>query len=321
MSRFLVALVLFGLAASASGQSVDLTATPATGSAPLPVTLAWSSTGVNSCTKDGVTVPTTGSESKTVTVDTTFAISCASGKDYTDLEWTAPTENVDGSAIPATGPGSLAGYELQYADNPAWTNVKMVTVPASQLTYRVSSLPNATYYYRVNAFNVEGLRSDWTGPVPDTINTIQVTDTALVDIQEVVTRPVYNVVKRTNGFVLVQVGTVPTTVACNSAQSVNGHYAVPVSAVTWSGSVRTIVTVSRCENVAPISGRLGTSATAVYDVVKRTNGFVLVQVGTVPLNTTCDANQSVNGNYAVPVSAVTWSGTVRPVVVARCVAQ
>lgn len=57
----------------------------------------------------------------------------------------------------------------------------------------------------------------------------------------------------------------------------------------------------------------------VYTVLKQENRFVLVGVGTVPANTPCDPNQSVNGHNAVPLAAVQWAGTVRPqVVVAKC---
>lgn len=65
------------------------------------------------------------------------------------------------------------------------------------------------------------------------------------------------------------------------------------------------------------------TAPAVYNVIKRDNGFVLVYVGQVSLNTPCDITQSVNGYYAVARSAVTsWAGTVKPiVVVAQCSAQ
>lgn len=62
-----------------------------------------------------------------------------------------------------------------------------------------------------------------------------------------------------------------------------------------------------------------TIETLVYNVVKRDNGFALIAVGNVPLNTPCDINQSVNGKYVVPVDSVTWLGSVRPiVVVATC---
>jgi len=76
------------------------------------------------------------------------------------------------------------------------------------------------------------------------------------------------------------------------------------------------------DNSTPIPPGMtfSTSAPAVYNSVKKANGFVLVYVGQVPLNTPCDITQSVNGYYAVPVAAVTsWAGTVKPiVVVAQC---
>jgi hypothetical protein len=58
----------------------------------------------------------------------------------------------------------------------------------------------------------------------------------------------------------------------------------------------------------------------VYNVVKKADGFVMVPVGTIALNTLCIKTQTINGYYAVPVSKVaTWSGSVRPiVVVAKC---
>ncbi len=303
--------------------TVDITAVPSSGQAPLPVTLSWSSTGVTTCIKDSVPVGPAGSESKVVTATTTYQIACTGGTDYTDVSWTAPTENVDGSPVPATGPGSIAGYELFYSTNPA--NVLTATpivIPADVRTYRITGQPAATYYYMLKAFNVEQQRSDPAGPVSNVVNNITASDSVTVTILPDTTRPVYNVVKRANGFVLVAVGTVPTSTACDRTQVVNGNYAVPVSAVTWSGSVRPIVAVANCETQPPVTGRLGTSATTVYNLVKRANGFVLVAVGTVPLNTTCDATQSVNGHNVVPVSAVTWSGSVKPiVVVAKCVQQ
>ena len=53
----------------------------------------------------------------------------------------------------------------------------------------------------------------------------------------------------------------------------------------------------------------------VFTVLKRDNRFVLLPVGTVPVGTPCDSEQSVNGRHAVDVAAVQWTGTVRPVVV------
>lgn len=57
----------------------------------------------------------------------------------------------------------------------------------------------------------------------------------------------------------------------------------------------------------------------VYQVLGTDGGFQFLPVGTVPANTQCVTTQQVNGRYAVPTSAVTWYGSVKPkVVVAQC---
>lgn len=52
-----------------------------------------------------------------------------------------------------------------------------------------------------------------------------------------------------------------------------------------------------------------------YTILKREDRFVMLPVGTVPPDTQCDTSQGVNGYYVVPRESVTWSGTVKPVVV------
>lgn len=64
----------------------------------------------------------------------------------------------------------------------------------------------------------------------------------------------------------------------------------------------------------PPSNLTVTSGVA-YTVIKAEDKFVLLPVGTVPAGVACDPTQSVNGKYVVPRSSVTWSGSVRPVVV------
>lgn len=57
----------------------------------------------------------------------------------------------------------------------------------------------------------------------------------------------------------------------------------------------------------------------VYQVLGTDGGFQFLPVGTVGPNTQCITTQQVNGRYAVPTSAVTWYGSVKPkVVVAQC---
>ena len=56
-----------------------------------------------------------------------------------------------------------------------------------------------------------------------------------------------------------------------------------------------------------------------FTIIKREDRFVLLPVGTVPADTPCDTSQAINGHYVVPRESVTWSGTVKPVVVvAQC---
>jgi hypothetical protein len=70
---------------------------------------------------------------------------------------------------------------------------------------------------------------------------------------------------------------------------------------------------------APATLTVAAGALIVYQVLGTDGGFQFLPVGTVPPNTQCITTQQVNGRYAVPASAVTWYGSVKPkVVVAQC---
>lgn len=59
----------------------------------------------------------------------------------------------------------------------------------------------------------------------------------------------------------------------------------------------------------------------VHQIVTINNAIWLLPIGTVTADTECITEQSVNGMYAVPVDAITWSpgSTARPpIVVANC---
>lgn len=57
----------------------------------------------------------------------------------------------------------------------------------------------------------------------------------------------------------------------------------------------------------------------VYYVIQQVNKFILLPVGSIPVGTSCNTMEYVNGYYVVPRDLVTWSGTVKPlVVVAQC---
>jgi hypothetical protein len=62
-----------------------------------------------------------------------------------------------------------------------------------------------------------------------------------------------------------------------------------------------------------------TIAPAAYYLVQQRGRLVPVVVGTVPVPFPCDPKQQANNLMAVPTSAVTWTGTARPLIVlAQC---
>lgn len=262
-----IIFVLFLMISRAfSAPVVTLTASPASGPAPLTTTLTWNATGADTCRRGIIDVPLSGSVQITgVVVDTQYTVTCTSGKNYSDVTWTAPTEMLTGvnitAPIPATGPDSLAGYRLLYGTNQAALssnppndtapNVTPVDIPdKAALSFRVLNQPNGTYYYRLSAYNASNQYSDYAGPVNNTILVESTSATVLLDVQSFSTYEnlVYNVVKKTDGFSMIIVGTIPLNTPCIKTQTVNGYYAVPSALVTWSGSVRSIVVVAKCKD-------------------------------------------------------------------------
>lgn len=70
---------------------------------------------------------------------------------------------------------------------------------------------------------------------------------------------------------------------------------------------------------APTNLQVTVTSLTAYTVIKRVDRFVMLPVGTVPADTTCDPTQQVNGYFAVPRAKVQWAGNVQPdVVVAQC---
>lgn len=98
------------------------------------------------------------------------------------------------------------------------------------------------------------------------------------------------------------------------------HKVTGLTPGTWWFSLAAVTPTDRSEFVTVTKtvtpAEFVTKATAVYTFVKAEgNVLVLPTLHTVPLGTVCDATQSVNGKYIIPRSAVTWSGSARPVAV------
>jgi hypothetical protein len=142
----------------------------------------------------------------------------------TTITWTPPTQRCDGTALT-----NLAGYSLTYGQRRA-------ELPLTPLSYNVTGLTPGDWWFSLAAVDAAGERSEF------------VTVNKTVQPAEFVTlaTPAYSVAKSTNRLILIQVGTVPLGTLCDATQSVNGHYAVPYTAVTWSGSTRPKLVMAKC---------------------------------------------------------------------------
>ena len=78
------------------------------------------------------------------------------------LSWTPPTTNTDGSAIPATGAGSLTGTRVEWGScsgTAFGTAAGTVTVPTPATSTTITGLGVATYCFRAFARNAYGSES------------------------------------------------------------------------------------------------------------------------------------------------------------------
>lgn len=166
----------------------------------------------------------------------------------TTLSWTAPTQNTDGSAY--TDP---AGYKIYHGTVDGGPYPIVVTINNPAVTeFIISGLAIGDHYFVSTAFNQAGAESDYSNQAIKTIvPSVPNPPSGLVVLAEDLS--VRTVSKIPEGFLLLNVGVVPAGTPCDSTQSSNGHYSVPISAVTWSDPARNdgtaelpLVVVAQC---------------------------------------------------------------------------
>lgn len=162
------------------------------------------------------------------------------------LTWTLATQNTDGTAIPASGPTSLASTRVEWgtcsgSNFGTKAGEQVVAKPAT--THTVTNLSAGTYCFRAYSRTVAGLESAPTNAVTKTILQAPPNPPGNLVVADLV---VYQVIGTPDAFALLPVGTVPAGTACDPSQSINGRYAVPRAAVTWYGSVKPQVVVAQC---------------------------------------------------------------------------
>jgi hypothetical protein len=159
----------------------------------------------------------------------------------TMLSFTAPTLNEDGTDY--DDPGGYIVYWGTAVDN--YPNSGMINDPAVT-TYLVEDLTTGNWFFVVTAFDDK---------VP--YNESEFSNVAMKLISDITPEPptnltvanttVFTVVQQKDKFILLVVGTVPPDTVCDPNQRTNGHYAVPVAAVTFTGTVRPVVVVAQCQ--------------------------------------------------------------------------
>jgi hypothetical protein len=81
------------------------------------------------------------------------------------LAWQPPTTNTNGSPIT-----NLAGYKIHYGTQSAnYTDVVSVD-NAGVARYVVENLPKGTYYFALTAYNSQGVESELSAEVAETVN-------------------------------------------------------------------------------------------------------------------------------------------------------
>ena len=273
--RFLLPLLaLFSLSAFAqAAPTVTLTASPTTGISPLSVTLTWSTTELvapASCTASGSWSGTKALSGSEVVAGLTggaktFTLTCAAATGTATLTWTAPTQNTDGSTIPASGAGSLAGFELFHAATSAGVSTAtpiVVNNPAAT-TYTITGLPVGVRYYAAKAFNAEAIRSDFSGQVNNTIVLPSATANASVTVNVKPRPPVLSATITTayelngiknDGTILLgrAVGTIPLGAPCIDYpfETNKGlYYGIERENVTFTRQPKSSMVVTKCELV------------------------------------------------------------------------
>jgi hypothetical protein len=146
-------------------------------------------------------------------------VACAYAGDAT-LNWTAPTQNTDGSPLM-----DLDHYKIYYGTSTTSLTQLVDLITKSLLTYKVTNLAPGTWFFSMTAINTAGIESDKSNVVskvilptkPNSPTDLTVTTIALF-------RLVQNISPTGEGdLVMVLLGTVPAGTSCDVSQTITTH--------------------------------------------------------------------------------------------------
>ena len=169
-----------------------------------------------------------------------------------ELTWTYPATNVDGTAIPATGAGSVASTLIEWgtcSGTAFGTKAGGATVPAPAKTYTVTGLAVGTHCFRAAVTNSYGTQSDWTGAVQKVIAPPKPNPPVIVTVNLVAYEVRWHPGR---GTVLgAPIGTVARGVTCgDSVITTRGpreYREVPIDVVNMRRLPNSAIVVAECE--------------------------------------------------------------------------
>lgn len=80
------------------------------------------------------------------------------------LSWSAPTAREDGTALTAS---EIGGYEIALAVDASPPDI--IQIAAFETSHELNSLTPGVYEFAINAFDTDGLYSQWSDPVTATV--------------------------------------------------------------------------------------------------------------------------------------------------------
>jgi len=142
-----------------------------------------------------------------------------------NVSWTPPTQNCNGTLVGS----SLTGYILNYGK-------AEVSLPNTARSYTITNLTPGKWWFSL-AVTTATARSEFITASKDVLPSEFVTKDTKV----------YSIVRQTNRFLFIEVGTVPLGVVCDATQPMGAYYVVPRESVnSWVGSVRPGAVVASC---------------------------------------------------------------------------
>lgn len=258
----LLVLFLFGAGAAnaqtAGVVTLNANSTSATGS--LTPVLTWSTNPVaQSCTASGGwsgTKAASGTQTlATITASANYTLTCTWGSGSANVTWTAPTTNVDGSALT-----NLAKFKIYYGNSSTALNSSVTVDDITQRSATVSSLSPGTWYFAVRAVNTAGTESGNSNVASKAVTGAQAAKTVSITINAAPPPPTSNLVtisvnvwdvrKRTDGVWarIGVVGKIALGKPCSTSFKVGAHhYLVNRSDVTLTKTPASTQLVVYCE--------------------------------------------------------------------------